>query len=222
MKKRLIHYLSKIVRGLDRLLYKKNQFVIISNNCWGAEIYQRLGVPYNTPFVGLFIFGPDYIKLLENLEHYLNFELTFKKESNWISHAVKYPIGLLDDIEIHFMHYKDDQQAKSNWTRRLERMNAVKDRNDYFYKICDRDLTNSDIILKFHDLPFKNKISFGINSLSPENHFHITENENNKTVPDGLQLYKCSFKYIDLLAWVTTGKITQNSYSKIKSDAKVS
>ncbi len=222
MKKRFIQYLSKIVRVIDRIIYKKKEFVIISNNCWGAEIYQRLGVHYNTPFVGLFIFGPDYIKLLENFDHYLNFELTFTRESKWIDYSVKYPIGLLDDIEIHFMHYRDNNQAKSNWNRRLERMNKFKDRNEYFYKICDRDLINSDIILKFHDLPFKNKISFGINQLPPKNHFQITENDNNKTVPDGLQLYKCSFKYIDLLEWVTTGRITKNIYGKLKSETKVS
>lgn len=221
MKKRLIYYLSKVVRRIDRLIYRNREFVVISNNCWGAEIYKRLGMPYNTPFVGLFIFGPDYIRLLENLDYYLNCELTFKKESKWIDQSVKYPIGLLDELEIHFMHYKDDKEARSNWTRRLDRMNKVKDKNKFFFKICDRDLVDSDILMKFHDLPYKNKISFGINQLSPKNHFQIKENQNNQTVPDGLLLYKYSFTYIDILEWVNSGRITKNRYSKIKSSANI-
>lgn len=217
MKKRLIFFLSKLVAKIDRRIYKNKEFVIICDNCWGGEIYQRLGLQYNTPFIGLFIFGEDYLKLLENLDHYLNQKLTFSKESKWINHALKYPIGLLDDIEIHFMHYIDEDSAQSNWTRRLERMNRVKDKDNYFFKICDRDLTNTDMILRFHKLPYKNKISFGINELSPKNHFHIKENDKHQTVPDGSKLYRYSFNYIDLLEWVTSGKITKNLYSKIKS-----
>ena len=41
---------------------------IISNNCWGGFVYQKFNLQYRTPFVGLFIFAPDYIELLENFD----------------------------------------------------------------------------------------------------------------------------------------------------------
>lgn len=221
MKRKLIYYLKKGVQRIDRLIYKNKEFVIISNNCWGAELYKRLGVEYNTPFVGLFIFGPDYLKLLENLDYFLKCELTFKNESKWVDHSLNYPIGLLDDIEIHFMHYKDEKEAWHKWGRRLDRMNKITDKNKYFFKICDRDFVDSDILKKFHDLPYKNKISFGISKLNLQNHFKIKENENNKTVPDGITLYRYSYKYIDVLEWINSENITKNTYSKIKSVANI-
>ena len=208
--------LKKVSRSLDRKLYRNKEFVIISNNCWGAEFYITLGVPYNTPFVGLFIFGPDYIRLLENIDHYLDLKLNSKQGSKWVEGSIKYPIGVLDDIEIHFMHYKDESEAKSKWDRRLARMNAITDKNKYFFKICDRDLTDANIIRKFHNLSFKNKISFGITRSNDKNHIQIKENENNQSVPDGVKLYRYSYKYIDVLEWVNSGRITNNIYSKIK------
>lgn len=216
MKIKIKSSLKAIAIKLDRLKYKNKDFVIISNNCWGAEIYKRLGLKYNTPFVGLFIHGPDYIKLLDNFEYYLKSELSFIEKSKWLDSSVSYPIGILKDIEIHFMHYKDKNEAIDKWRRRLDRMNK-KDINNYYFKIDDRDLSNENIILKFHQLPYKNKISFSIKELKIKNHIKIKENENNQTVPDGVQLYQHSFKYLDVLKWVDTGKITNNLYCKIKS-----
>ena len=97
-----------VTKRIDKILYRKNNFVVVSNNCWGAEIYKRLDLEYNTPFVGLFFYGPDYIKLLENFDYYMNKELSFVNESKWSKKTILFPIGKLDDIEIHFMHYKNE------------------------------------------------------------------------------------------------------------------
>ncbi len=209
--------LKKFIRIINQKLYTKTDFVIISNNCWGAEIYKSLGLAYNTPFVGLFIFGPDYLKLLKNLEYYLALDLYFVKESKWINTPVDYPIGLLEDVEIHFLHYNNQSEAQSKWARRLERMNKSTDKSNFFLKICDRDFADQNILNEFHDLPFENKISFGIFNLPHKNHIQIKESENNKTVPDGIKLYRQSYKYIDVLKWLNSGKLSGNLYSIIKS-----
>ena len=210
-----------VTKKIDKILYRKNNFVVVSNNCWGAEIYKRLNLEYNTPFVGLFIYGPDYIKLLENFDYYMNKNLSFVNESKWSKKTILFPIGKLDDIEIHFMHYKNEEEAFSKWNRRVERMKQKNDFDDFFFKICDRDLTDDDIIGRFHKLPFKNKVSFGVNSSSNVNHIHIKEGNNAQFVPDGVELYKCSFKYFDIFKWINTGKISNNFYSRIKSFAKI-
>ncbi len=204
-------------KKIDKKLYRNKDFVVISNNCWGAEIYNRLGLEYNTPFVGLFIYGPDYIKLLENFDYYIDKKLLFVSKSKWTDSEISYPIGILDDIEIHFIHYKNRYEANTKWNRRLHRMKQIKDKNKYYIKICDRDLTDKKILIKFHQLNFKNKVSFGIFQINEKNHFKINENENNQFAPDGIELFRYSFKYIDVFKWINSGKVTKNMYSKMKS-----
>ena len=58
----------------------------------------------------------DFIKLVNDLEYYLSVELQFR----W---AEEYPIGILDDIEIHFVHYDTCQQAKEVWDHRKKQVN---------------------------------------------------------------------------------------------------
>ncbi len=201
-------------------MFGDKEFVIVSNNCWGAEVYKRLNREYNTPFVGLFLFGPDYLKLLENFDYYLSQKLQFIPNSKWSDKPIAYPIGKLDDIEVHFVHYKDKEEAELKWTRRLERMNKFTDRSKYFYKLCDRDFTTLDLINKFHTLPLDNKISFGIKPINLNGHIVITESDNG-TVPDGVFLYRSSFKYVDIFKWIKAGEMTANWYGKIKTFAKI-
>jgi uncharacterized protein (DUF1919 family) len=63
---------------------KHGQFTIISNNCWGAGAYHEADLPYQTPFVGLWILGPDYIKLLRNLKEYLFGRIDFTNVSRYV------------------------------------------------------------------------------------------------------------------------------------------
>ncbi|WP_010520978.1 DUF1919 domain-containing protein [Aquimarina agarivorans] len=213
--------IRKFFVNYDRKLYNDNKFVVVSNNCWGAEVYKRLGVQYNTPFVGLFIFGPDYLKLLSNFDYYLNSKLSFISKSKWIDKPLDYPVGFLVDVEIHFLHYKNKKEASLKWNRRVVRMLETKNKNNYFFKICDRDLTDNEILLKFHQLPFKNKISFGLKNLEIKNHIKVKENQNNSTVPDGLKLFRCSFRYIDIFKWIDSGILTNSYYNRLKYFLKV-
>lgn len=93
------------------LLSNKN-FVIISNNCWGGSLYRWYNRSYNSPFVGLFLYGPCYIKLLSNFDSYIKKELNFIKTSSYKDRKKDYPVALLGDIEIHFTHYKSEEKAK--------------------------------------------------------------------------------------------------------------
>lgn len=96
-------------------------FTVVSNDCWSAEIYRYLNRPYNTPFVGLFLYGPDYARLLGDLDRNVRGPLDFGS-SRWVS-APTYPVGLLaDEIEIHFLHYGSAEQARDTWHRRSARM----------------------------------------------------------------------------------------------------
>lgn len=51
----------------NRRKLKNTEFTIISNNCWGGFIYQKYGLKYQSPTIGLFFMGKDYIKFCSNV-----------------------------------------------------------------------------------------------------------------------------------------------------------
>ena len=103
---------------IKHLIRKKihENYSIISNDCWGGEFYQFHNLPYMSPFVGLMIMAPDYIKLLSNLEYYLKQKIEFVKYSSYkkINELLEnehFPLGLLGEVEICFLHYKSEQEV---------------------------------------------------------------------------------------------------------------
>lgn len=211
---------KEIVKKELELLNDK-EFVIISDNCWGGAAYQWYNKPYNSPFVGLGIYGECYIKLLSNFDYYINLPLKFiPQEDSKHPYSFKesfYPMALLDDIEIHFVHYKTIEEATKKWTTRRDRMLKTKDKDNYFFKICDDWKATSEQINEFHELPFKNKVSF-----EPDTKTNIESQEkiaiyerhsrNKISVPNGLGLFKITFLYFDLTKWLITSKIYRTTY----------
>lgn len=199
----------------DIALLKDSNFVIITNNCWGGAVYQWLQRPYNSPFVGIGIKGECYIKLLSNFDYYMNTSIQFTTKSKYPDRTINYPLGIIDDVEIHFTHYKSEEEAKEKWERRTARMLEEKIKNNYFFKICDSWDVDKEMMKKFHQLPFKNKISFtqyDYSDLKLKNHYKI--NERNKKAkdnfPNGVKLFKLTFLYTDIFYWLKHKKIKQH------------
>jgi uncharacterized protein (DUF1919 family) len=129
-------------------------------------VYQYFGLKYSSPFVGLFLFSEDYLKLLKNFDAYINAELLFinpedtKYKNELINGETygKYPIGILNisggGVEIHFLHYHTNKEAREKWNRRKARINY----DNLIIKYCDRDLATFNEIKEFSELSFKRKI----------------------------------------------------------------
>ncbi len=186
---------------------KDKSFVIISDNCWGGTLYQWYKREYNSPFIGLFVYGPCYIKLLTSLDHYLKQELKFIESSKYPYRDKTYPIALLDDIEIHFTHYKSESEAKDKWVRRTDRMLSEPNLDNYFFEISDCYRATKEHFIAFHNLPYKNKISFAISDypdLKNKNHIKIYESHKKKknSVPNGKKLFKLTFIYFNINKWL--------------------
>ncbi len=120
---------DKAFVDIRRKQIRDPDFSIICNNCWGGYVYRRFGLPYNTPTVGLFFFADDFVKLCQNLRYYMQQELEFIKCTESRHRASlpeeKYrnvPIARLEDIEVVFLHYKSEAEAKEKWERRKERI----------------------------------------------------------------------------------------------------
>ena len=195
-------------------------FVIISDNCWGAEIYKEFNRPYNTPFVGLFFHSSCFVQLLEDFDHYINQPLVFVTKTKYAVEQLNYPVALLGkEIEIHFLHYKDEAEAQDKWDRRLARMNKNTSLDHYYFKLSAEATADCDnqpeqvlrLLDRFYVLPFKNKISFATLDYNNNNHIPIKTDR----LPDGLSLYGISRVLFDVPFWLKKGKISKTFWNTI-------
>ena len=163
-----------VVNRIYRKMYSKKRnkelnnknFTIISNNCWGGMVYVSYNLRKNSPTVGLFFMPDDYIRFISNMKFYLNLELRFidaaeSKNKDKLRKTLEfghYPIGVLGDIEIYFMHYKSENEALDKWNRRCKRINF----NNIIYKFCDQNGCTKKDIDNFLKLPYKNKLFFTV------------------------------------------------------------
>lgn len=110
-RKRLQRTIARAVDGV-----KAEGVTLLSQNCIGGVLYHDLGLPFLSPTINTFIPEPGFVKLAQNPRHYMEQGIS-------MSWGETYPIGVLDDVQIHFMHYDTCQEAKAAWDRRTERIN---------------------------------------------------------------------------------------------------
>ena len=158
----------EIRRSFTKLFLRNKDFTIISNNCWAGRAYQYLDMPYLSPTVGLYFFAPDYIKFVSDLRRYLDIPLRFidPSESKYYEilkerNQTDKPVGLLDDVEIVFLHYKSQEEALEKWNRRKARVNF----DNIFIKMSRMDCCTENELRQFDRLQFTNK--FFLNNRLP-------------------------------------------------------
>lgn len=155
-------YLGPIRRKRAGLSDGKS-LTIISNNCWGGHVYRYFNLPYTSPTVGLYFFTEDYLKFLSRMDYYLSQDLHFiTHEQSKYSEILKErktppcPIAQLGDIEIVFLHYHSEEEAKTKWNRRKGRM----DKSHIIVKMTEQNYCTLEQLMTFDNLHFKNKIVF--------------------------------------------------------------
>jgi len=200
---RATYYRGKALRGKDRRRLRNHDFTIISNDCWGAEVYQHLGLPYNTPFVGGFLFAPCFLRLLTDLRRYLTGPTEFTRASRYqqvnerkaLRQAPDYPIAVLGgDVEIHYIHYTD-AEARVRYERRVERINF----QNIFLKASDgKDLWTASAVEQFDSLDYSHKLCFtegaypGLRSVQQLKRYS----------PDGAMQFYRGLPQFDVVGWL--------------------
>ena len=147
-----------ILREKEWISYKKRKYrrlknrdvSIISSNCSGAFIYYDLGMRYLSPTVNLSIEMNDFVKMVKNLKWYMEQELVEAEEEG------KYPIGILGDIKIYFVHYDSFKEGRIKWDERKRRINW----ENIFVVGSQKDGCTYKTIRNFEELPYKNKVIF--------------------------------------------------------------
>lgn len=145
------HILRKTRNITSKLKLKNKTFTLFSSNCNGGCICHDLGLQFRSPFVNLYLNAEDYIKFLKNPKNYLDTPLEFVTDAK-----ESYPIGILKDITLHFMHYRSPQEAENAWDRRKKRI----DWDNLFILWADKDGCTEELLLQFDALPYQNKVVF--------------------------------------------------------------
>lgn len=134
LSERILHNISEriqpILAPIRRRRLRRTDFTIISNNCWAGVCYEYFGLPKQSPTVGCYFFADEYIRFLKNIKYYLEIPITMisAEDSRYAEELKKrgqmdVPVGVLDDVEIVMLHYKDENIARNKWNRRVKRIN---------------------------------------------------------------------------------------------------
>lgn len=205
----------QVAAKIMRARVTNRDFTIISNDCFGGMAYEELGMRYDSPFVGLFIPPVDYMKLLHDVRCCQG-PLQFKPRSRfehinaWRVNIIhkEYPIGVLgDDIEVHFLHYKSQEEALAKWTRRAERIHW----DNLLVKICwHEDERMESWVREFDALPFARKLAL-VPRAMPEVRSAVAL-RNYGT--DGTWQYWSSHLHFDVAQWINTGAIRKWNWTR--------
>lgn len=145
---------------------KSKKIGIISESCYGGYIYHIMHLPFTSPFINMRIYQYDYLRLLENLDYYLQQPITMERDvlpandlyrniapADVVRGVEGHPIINLGDIPIHAIHAPSYEQFRQDWQRRIARL----DRNNLIVLMV---IENDEIAERFHNIPLKNKIGF--------------------------------------------------------------
>lgn len=130
---------------------RKNVPTIISPNCWGGMIYNRL--EFKSPFINMFETHDDFLKILKNIELYMKAELQLVEMKYVEESDFSYPVVKCADVKLHCNHYHSFEEANQCWKRRKKRMNL----SNSIVMLYDGD---PDRINQFKKLEYKRKICF--------------------------------------------------------------
>ena len=136
-------------------------FTAISNNCWGGRLYEYFNLPKQSPTVGLYFYAADYVNFCSNLKYYLSLDLKIitAEESKYRDDLFRKNeqsvfVGVLDDVELVFLHYHDKDIIKEKWQRRIERINW----DEIILKFSFQNNCTDELIREFSRIPGYSKI----------------------------------------------------------------
>jgi len=158
MRNLLAKYYRVVSRYIQRERLRNRDFTLLTNTCIGGVIYHELGLQFLSPTINLWMHDKDFYKFVGNLNYYLSIPLKFvESEEN-------YPIAYLDDIQIHFNHYKTNEEAVLKWNERKARINY----NNIFIICSDRPVDNQKVthedMLSIRNVPCRGKVIFSTRS----------------------------------------------------------
>jgi uncharacterized protein (DUF1919 family) len=199
--KKLIRDAMEARRKLSILILRKRVpplFTIISEDCWGGQLYRQLHIRYSTPTVGLMVSPATYLQFLECFHSRVCPELKF------IPTKENYPVAEYGDSILAFMHYTSIAEAEEKFLKRRQRVcwDRILTKIDFGkpgYSLADIDRWNS--------LRLANSVAF----YSHDTEIPAEGVHSGILVPDwvldGAAMFDVSRRYFDVFYWVRTGNL---------------
>lgn len=132
-----------VQRQCQRFNASDQEISIISQNCIGGVLYHDMGLPFLSPTVNLYFSAPDFVRFVLDLDRYLKLDLTMTWDET-------YPVGYLEDVKIHFMHYHTCTEAVEAWNRRKTRLN----RNKILVLCTDMEDFTQDVFAQWQKITY--------------------------------------------------------------------
>lgn len=133
---------------------KNSKISIISRTCLGGMLSRTVGLEYLSPFRNMNIEEEDYMKLLNDFDTYMSYELVDSGEQLFNdSEQIYFPVMLLNDVKVRYPHFKSAEQALSDWNARKNRINRS---NLFVMNITE----SKEVAERFSRLKFQNKVCF--------------------------------------------------------------
>lgn len=133
-------------RILSRIVRKKldlSDVTLLSMNCVGGILYHDCRSRFLSPTIDLYFSAPDFLKFVNDLDLYL-------AETPKVVMGDTYPVGVLRDIKLYFMHYNTPEEALLKWEER--KMRIRKDR--IFVIMVDRDGFDDELFDSFKKIKY--------------------------------------------------------------------
>ena len=200
--RKIKEFFNKRLAPMRRKKINNTDFTIISNNCWAGDVYRYFGLPYQTPTAGLYFWSEDYMRFIRNLPYYLQCELKFipLSESRYKDELIEkgetnVPIGRLDDIEVVFLHYPTEEEAREKWVRRAKRVNF----DNIILKHGLQNLCTEDHLKEFSELNFGKKIAFYNKPTDMPSVVYYRGYENEDSLGSDINDYR---KFVDIVKFI--------------------
>lgn len=153
---KIIPYRVLLIWDLDIERYlqlRADPPTVFANNCIGGILFNRLGLRFQSPFINLWLDQSDYLRFLESPQDHMQQELVYLRDEYEEILKRDYPVCGLGDVELHFNHYVDFDEAKAAWDRRKERI-----RWDRLLVLMHTE--KPEQAAAFSDLPYEKKLCF--------------------------------------------------------------
>ena len=205
MKKNIINLYKKTIGKFNNKKIKNKNLTIISNNCWAGIFYRNNNLEYCSPTLGMFFIAEEYIKFIYEMKKYINADINFItiEESKYCDYLkmIQYDglIAKILDLEICFLHYDNEIEAREKWNRRKQRINW----DNILFKFNDQNLCSYDNLKKFDEFKAKNKICFTSKKYPELNTIQIKKFEKYNYVLDDIKTYK---KHINMINFINEMK----------------
>jgi uncharacterized protein (DUF1919 family) len=215
----LRHGVLRIRNQLGEVLLRsgleEREFTVLSNDCWGQALYEGYGLPCQTPLAGSGMYADCFLRFLGDIDGYLRSPLRFVAESRYAAvrrlrsqrgaQNGRWPIALLgDDVEVHFLHYRTEDESRRAWNAGFARLNLKRIAVKFS---ADKDGATQEHIHRFAALPFERKLVISRQSL-PDIACAIQTPD---YVINGAVMFRRSAKYFDCTRWLNSGEIRRNS-----------